>query len=362
MNPLRRIGVHAAAKIARGSSANHPMKAFDVSILILNWNGSAMLAQFLPSCLTSSQRYDVEVVVIDNASSDDSASVVAQTFGDTVRWLAHPDNLLFCRGYNRAIEGLNSRYVVLLNNDVAVTPHWLDPLVARMDAEPDLAALQPKMKAHADPISFEYAGACGGYVDPYGYPYARGRVFDTVEQDVGQYDSPVDVDWASGAAMLVRTEIWKELGGLDERFGMHMEEIDWCLRARRAGYRIGVVPESVVYHVGGASLASGNPRKVYYNHRNSLWMLYMHTGTLDWPKVSRIRFLLDMIAMLRALCLGRAQEARSIYRARRDAMRALGRHDGHTQTLPSTSGYRGSIVWAYYGKRLKTVKQLLVTM
>lgn len=359
MNPLGRIGVHADAKIARGSSVNHPMKAFDVSILILNWNGSAMLRQFLPGCLTSSQRYHVEVVVVDNASSDDSASLVAQSYGDAVRWLGHPENLLFCRGYNRAIEGLNSRYVVLLNNDVAVTPHWLDPLVARMDAEPDLAALQPKINAYADPTSFEYAGACGGYVDPYGYPYARGRIFDTVEQDVGQYDSAVDVDWASGAAMLVRTDIWNELGGLDERFGMHMEEIDWCLRARRAGYRISVVPESVVYHVGGASLASGNPRKVYYNHRNSLWMLYKHTGTHDWTKVARVRCVLDVIAMLRALCLGRAQEARSIYRARRDALKALGPHDGHEQTLTSTAGHVGSIVWAFYGKRLRTVKQLL---
>ena len=288
-----------------------------VSIVIVSWNGRGLLEQFLPSVLATDYP-DFEVVVADNASTDGTAGWLADAH-PAVRVVRHPENWLFARGNNVAVAQTDAPYVCLLNNDVETPAGWLSPLVAVLEDGGDVGAVQPKLLQHTDRVRFEYAGASGGFLDAVGYPFARGRVFSTLEDDEGQYDDARDVCWATGACLLIRRSAFEDAGGLDERFEMHMEEIDLCWRLWRAGWRIRVEPESTVYHLGGASLAQGNPRKTYLNFRNSLLMLYKNTPAAEWARVFRKRKLLDTLALARGLFAGGPAEASAIRRAYRDA-------------------------------------------
>lgn len=330
-----------------------------VSIIIVTWNAKALLQQCLPSVVATDYP-DLEIILADNASEDGSADWVAAAF-PSVKIVRHPENWAFCRGNNAAIPHATGQYVLLLNNDVEVPPSWLRPLVAAMEADPQVAAVQPKLLQHQVRTAFEYAGASGGFLDAYGYPFTRGRLFFTLEPDHGQYDDARDVFWATGAALLLRRSALDEVGLLDEQFFMHMEEIDLCWRLQRAGYRVRVEPTSEVYHIGGASLPQGNPRKAYYNFRNSLLMLYKNLPPAAWRKVFPQRAALDGVAMLRALASGNRAEAKAIGQAYLDAqrMKAAYHHqrpqNDHTPVLPP---YRGSIVVDYFLRGRKRFSDL----
>lgn len=243
------------------------------AVVILNWNTENFLLKFLPGLLDSvTKAADAEVIVADNASTDGSLSVMKNSFPD-VRTIRFDMNLGFTGGYNRAFAELEAEYFVLINSDIEVTEGWLQPLVDWMDTHPDCSACAPKLKSWQNREMFEYAGAAGGYIDHYGYPFCRGRVLKKTEPDHGQYDTPSDVFWATGACLMVRSSVFRKLGGLDERFFAHMEEIDLCWRMQLNGYRICVVPQSTVYHVGGGTLPQTSPFKLFLNYRNNLLML-----------------------------------------------------------------------------------------
>ncbi len=320
-----------------------------VSIIIVSWNALPLLKQCMPSVVATDYP-DLEIILADNASTDGSAEWVEATFPD-VKIVRHPENWLFCRGNNAAVPHATGDYIVLLNNDIETPPAWLRPLVAAMEAAPDVAAVQPKLLQYDQRDHFEYAGAAGGFLDRYGYPFTRGRVFFTLEKDEGQYDEARDVDWATGAALLLRRAALDEVGLLDERFEMHMEEIDLCWRLWRHGYRVRVEPTSRVYHIGGGSLAQGSPRKVYYNFRNSLLMLYKNLPPARWRLLFPVRLLLDTVAMLRALISGRPRETAAILRAYRDARRLRRTYTADRPAASETKAppsYRGTIVVDYF--------------
>jgi len=274
-----------------------------------------MLRKYLPSVIKYTQ---AEIIVADNGSTDDSIAVLVSEFPD-VRRIILEKNYGFAEGYNRAIEQVDSEYIVLLNSDVEVTEGWLEPLLDYMNAHPEVASVQPKIRSWLHRDLFEHAGAAGGYINALGYPYCRGRILWHVEQDKGQYDSIVNVDWTSGACMCVRTKVYKELGGLDAAFFAHMEEIDLCWRMRNAGWKLACVPQSLVYHLGGGSLAYENPRKTYLNHRNNLLMIYKNKKH-PWG-VLFVRFFLDYAAALFYLIQRRPKAAKAVFAARRDYLR-----------------------------------------
>ena len=295
-----------------------------VSVIILNWNGveHGFLRRYLPSVVKHSTLEGTEVVVADNGSTDQSLDVLREEF-PSVRVIALDQNYGFAEGYNRAIARTESQYVVLLNDDVEVTPGWLEPLVAHMESHPLTAALQPKILADADRTRFEYAGAAGGYLDRHGYPYCRGRIFDTVEADQGQYDTATTVMWASGACLFVRRDLYLQAGGLDARFFAHMEEIDLCWRLRRMGMELYCIPASTVYHLGGGSLPQGNPKKTRLNFRNSLLMLYKNLPPRRRSRMLFVRRLLDLVAALNYVAHGQLDQARAIRDAHREASQMI---------------------------------------
>jgi len=277
-----------------------------------------MLRTYLPSVVSCTDIEGCEVIVADNGSTDCSLEVLSKDF-PMVKTIVLDKNYGFAEGYNRAIARVESDYIVLLNSDVEVTDGWLSPLLDYMDAHPEVAAVQPKIRSWRNKSFFEHAGAAGGFVNALGYPYCRGRVLWHVEEDKGQYDSITDVDWTSGACMCVRTKVYKDCGGLDASFFAHMEEIDLCWRMRNAGWRLVCIPSAVVYHLGGGSLAYESPRKTYLNHRNNLLMIYKNKQH-PWG-VLFIRFFLDYAAAFLYLLQGRPAACKAVYEARRDYRR-----------------------------------------
>jgi GT2 family glycosyltransferase len=273
-----------------------------VGIVIVNWNGRRWLEQFLPA-LMSGETDLFDVFVVDNASSDDSVAFLAMQYPE-VKILQQTTNLGFAAGNNAALPVVQNPYILLLNSDVEVTEGWLKPLLLTMQLDLELAAVQPKIRAWHARGHFEYAGASGGFIDAYGYPFCRGRIFDVLEADQGQYDTPMDVFWTSGACMLIRKEVVDKIGLFDDTFFAHMEEIDFCWRAQNHGWKLAVVPTSTVYHVGGGTLPKGNPRKVYYNFRNGLLMLLKNLPSRSLFGVIFIRLILDGVAAIRALVGG----------------------------------------------------------
>lgn len=286
-------------------------------VVILNWNGAEFLSKFLPK-VRASVPDEVCVVVADNGSTDTSESVVCGIKG--VEWLPLGENYGFAEGYNRALEGMDGEVFVLLNSDVEPAEGWLEPLVERLEAEPEVAAVQPKILSESNRKMFEYAGASGGYIDLYGYPFCRGRIMSTVEEDKRQYDSGAKVFWASGACMAIRAEAWRKAGGLDGTYFAHMEEIDLCWRLQIMGYEIEVCPQSVVYHVGGGTLPKSSPKKIYLNFRNSLAMLYKCLPEEEMWRLRRRR-MMDWLSWGVYVLCGRWSFARSVRRAHRDARR-----------------------------------------
>ena len=294
----------------------------DISVVILNWNGSAMLQRFLPSVIRYSE--EAEIIVADNGSTDHSIDLLQEKF-PSVRILPFRENYGFAEGYNRAIQQIETPYVLLLNDDVEVTPHWLKPLLTFMNHHPEVAACQPKILSETNREVFEYAGACGGFIDHLGYPYCRGRIFNHVEKDRGQYDQVCPIFWATGAALLVRTDVFRKEGGLDKRFFAHMEEIDFCWRLRSRNYGIYCIPQSTVYHVGGGTLPKSHPRKTFLNFRNNLLMLYKNLPEERLNSTLRIRYFLDLVAALKMLLSGQAKESMAIVKALRTFFKI--RHD-----------------------------------
>lgn len=286
-----------------------------VAVVILNWNGRGLMEEFLPSVVACTPGEWADVIVADNGSTDDSIEMLEAKF-PTVGIIRLDNNYGFAEGYNQALQHVRHEYTVLLNSDVEVTPGWLDAPIAAMDADANIAAVQPKIRAQRNKDYFEYAGAAGGFIDRYGYPYCRGRVLHIVEKDLGQYDTPADLLWATGACLFVRTAVYKEAGGLDAGFFAHQEEIDLCWRLRSRGYRLVCTPTSVVYHVGGATLSVESPRKTFLNFRNNLLMLYKNLPEKDLKHVMRARFWLDYIAALKFLLTGHLPNARAVYEAR----------------------------------------------
>ncbi len=286
----------------------------EISVVILNWNGKSFLAQFLPSVVQHSDFPGTEVVVADNGSSDDSVAFIKEHF-PSVRIITLEKNYGFAMGYRKALDAIHARYYVLLNSDVEVTPGWLVPLYHIMEQHPQMGACMPKILSHSQRDHFEYAGASGGYIDRFGYPFCRGRILNQIEQDKGQYDEFAEVFWASGACMFVRATAYEYAGGLDAAFFAHMEEIDLCWRMHRTGWKIAVVPSSEVFHVGGGTLPNNNPGKLYLNYRNSLFMLFKNLPVFQLIPVVFIRMILDGLSAFLYLAQGNARFFFAVIRA-----------------------------------------------
>ena len=329
-----------------------------IAVVILNFNGAEMLRAFLPSVVDYSP--EAEVIVADNCSTDASAQVMREEF-PAVRYIQLEKNYGFADGYNRALAQVEAEYFLLLNSDVEVTQGWLAPMLEYMESHPGVAACQPKLLSYKNKKEFEYAGACGGFIDKYGYPYCRGRIFDTVEEDKGQYDSVAELFWATGAALMIRAEDYRAAGGLDGTFFAHMEEIDLCWRLRSRGRGIVCIPQSCVYHVGGATLNKSNPRKTYLNFRNNLLMLYKNLPENELSHVMFVRALLDYVAAFKSLLSGDAAGCRAVLQARRDFRRIKRdysdlRRENLEKCVEADVKERTSfsILWKYYaeGRRL----------
>ena len=310
------------------------------AVVILNWNTEGFLREFLPGLLRSVEKVGgAEVIVADNASTDGSTKVMAEEFPE-VRTIVLEKNFGFTGGYNKAFEKIESDLFVLINSDIEVTDGWLEPLVRWMQEHPECGACAPKLHSWHDRDMFEYAGAAGGYLDRYGFPFCRGRIMNRLEHDHGQYDTPADVFWATGACLMVRSEVFRRLGGLDDRFFAHMEEIDLCWRMQLEGYKVTVVPESMVYHVGGGTLPATSPFKLYLNFRNNLMMLennlartfalmYRHEGMEAGKAAAKaagrarrriaVRKILDMMAAAVYLITFRTDCFRYVLKAHKDA-------------------------------------------
>lgn len=324
------------------------------SVVILNWNGAEMLRKYLPSVLQYTILPDTEIVVADNGSSDNSVDILKKEF-PSVRIIPLRYNLGFAEGYNQAIQQVKSEYIVLLNSDVEVTADWLSPLLDYMDAHPEVAAAQPKIRSWRQRERFEHAGAAGGYLDRLGYPYCLGRILGDVAEDKGQFDTTTDVLWATGACLCIRREVYTDQGGLDGDFFAHMEEIDLCWRLNCRGYRIVCIPESVVYHLGGGSLGYESPKKTYLNFRNNLLMIYKNMPAARLWRVALWRWVLDYAAMAHLLVTGKVRNAWAVVQARWDYHVMKRRYKEKRQEnmakatvpYPSTITNR-SILWDYY--------------
>jgi len=283
------------------------------AVVILNWNGREFLRKFLPSVLAHSLDC-AEVIVADNASTDSSIEFLQNNFPE-VRIITNRTNGGFARGYNEALAEVEADYYILLNSDIEVTPNWIQPVIDMMENDKSIAACQPKLRSYHDRTKFEYAGAAGGFIDEYGYPFCRGRIFQHLETDHGQYDDALEIFWATGACMFVRADLYKKLGGFDEDFFAHMEEIDFCWRLKNSGYKIMYCPDSVVFHVGGGTLPKKSSQKTYLNFRNNLSLLYKNLPSHLLLPVFSVRFPLDGIAAFKFLLDGGFRDFYAVLRA-----------------------------------------------
>ena len=321
----------------------------DIAIVILNWNGKALLEKFLPSVTKHSK--GAVVYVADNASTDDSVAFVSENFPE-VKLIQNTENGGYAKGYNDALQQVDEPVFCLLNNDIEVTKNWLKPIIATFNAEPFTAIIQPKLLDYNNRSHFEYAGAAGGFVDKYGYPFCRGRIFDTIEKDSGQYDDTTSIFWASGACLFIRKSAFKILNGFDETYFAHMEEIDLCWRAHSHNLQIRYVGKSTVYHVGGATLNNLSPRKTYLNFRNSLFTLVKNTNTNVFIRTV-IRMKLDAVAALRFLLQFKPAHSFAVLRAHLSFYSNLNQILKQRKFLPKRGDYYrvNSIVWSYFIKK-----------
>jgi len=335
-----------------------------VAVVILNWNGQKLLEQFLPFIISYTDSRLADIIVADNCSTDDSLEYIKQNFTE-VQLITLSENYGYAEGYNKALAEISHEYVVLLNSDVEVTDNWLQPMIAFLDNNKGVAAVQPKILAQRNKDYFEYAGAAGGFIDKYGYPFCRGRILSSVEKDINQYDNPIDIFWASGACLVIRLDIFKEAGGFDSSFFAHMEEIDLCWRLNARGKRVVCIPQSVVYHVGAATLSEESPRKTLLNFRNNLLMIYKNVPDKEAKKILRIRSILDGVAALQMLLSGKTQNAKAVFQARKEFKRiktdySITREQNLVKTVKSSikTIYPKSVLYSYYLKGLKSFSKL----
>jgi len=333
-----------------------------VAIVILNWNGRSFLQKFLPSVIANSSE-DAEVIIADNASTDSSIEYLEQNHPE-IRVIKHPLNGGFAKGYNDALTQINNEYYVLLNTDIEVTPGWIKPLVRLMDSDRRIAACQPKIKSYYNRNYFEYAGAAGGFVDKFGYPFCRGRMFQTIEEDTGQYDSETEIFWATGACMVVRASLYHRFGGFDNDFFAHMEEIDFCWQLKNAGYMIMFCPTSVVYHVGGGTLPKKSSLKTYLNFRNNLTLIFKNIPTERIISVFVTRWIFDWIAAIKFLLDGGIADFISVLKAHNYFIRTLPKQLRKRRKISQSfvSGiYKNNLVVHYFLRGKKRFTDLNAT-
>lgn len=335
------------------------------SIIIVSWNALEHLKTFLPSVMQT-EYTDLEILLADNASDDSSVKWVKERFPE-IKVHTFDKNYGYCGGNNRGAKHARGDILVFLNNDVKVAPDWISQLNNCFLEHPESAAIQPKMRSYKQPEKFEYAGAAGGFLDKYGFPFCRGRIFDIVEKDNGQYDDSTEILWASGAALAIRREQFVELGGFDEHFEFHMEEIDLCWRLWNQGYTVRFCPKSMVYHLGGGSLPMDSPRKVYYNYRNNLIMLWKNCSDDSLVQRFSVRYFLDIVAAFRCLFIGKWREVRAIIRAHFHFWKSFDQSRQKRQILQEerkishdpASLLPLNLIWEYFGKNKRTFSELM---
>ena len=340
------------------------MKMKKVAVIILNWNGAQLLRRYMPTVIAGTDDTIADIIVADNGSTDDSVQILREEFPG-VKVLEFDKNYGFAEGYNLAIGQTMYPYTVLLNSDVRTPQGWLNPLLDYMEAHPDVGAVMPKLLHDCDDGKqmFDYAGAAGGYIDCHGYPYCRGRVFDYVEDDHGQYDDgPKSVFWATGACLMVRSQLYQDVGGLDKDFFAHMEEIDMCWRIRLAGSELMMVPTSHVFHLGGGSLAYGNPQKTFLNFRNNLLLLHKNLPVGEGKRLLFIRRLMDTLAFGMALTKGHFGDAWAIIRAHYDFRRKRSNYKSQptVNLLSQLPEERVNIITAHYLRGVKRFTDLAI--
>lgn len=329
------------------------------AVVILNWNGRKFLEKFLPSVITFSKE-DAEIIIADNASSDDSLEFMQKEYPE-IRVIKNAENGGFSKGYNDALSQIDADFYVLLNSDIEVTPHWIKPIITLMESDKSIAVCQPKLLSYAEPEKFEYAGAAGGFIDKYGYPFCRGRIFQNLETDNGQYDNVCEVFWASGAAMFVRAELYHKFGGLDNDFFAHMEEIDFCWRLKNEGYKVMYCPDSKVFHVGGGTLPKNNSKKTYLNFRNNFYLLYKNLPSDKLFKVFIIRLLLDFVAGIKFLTEGGYKDLFAVVKAHFSFYFSIKKNFKKRKSISQknvTEMYNGNIVWEHYIRKKKLFSEL----
>lgn len=330
-----------------------------IAVVILNWNGISLLREFLPGVLHHTPQEKAEIYVADNGSTDESTAWLRENH-PRVKVIELKQNHGFSKGYNLALQQIDARYYVLINSDIEVTPNWLDPCIRRLEEDQEVAAVQPKILSHTKRSEFEYAGAAGGYIDRWGYPFCRGRILYVTEKDNGQYDQPVSVLWATGACLFIRSDAFHKAGGFDDDFFAHMEEIDLCWRLKNQGWKIGVEPAATVYHLGGATLSYQSPRKVYLNFRNNLWMLMKNLPSGRLAAVMLVRMILDGVAAIHFLLTGKTEAFVAVWKAHMAFYSTLGRFLGKRRELLKKAVkrnhpeiFRGSMVYRFYIRKQK---------
>ncbi|MGF7081631.1 glycosyltransferase family 2 protein [Mucilaginibacter sp. UYCu711] len=338
---------------------NHPK----VAIVILNWNGLKHLRQFLPSVLTSTWP-NLDIVVGDNASVDGSVEFIQTTYPN-IRIIQNDANYGFTGGYNRVLAQVEADYYILLNSDVEVHPGWIEPVITLMESDPLIAVAAPKIKSYNQKNYFEHAGAAGGFIDSFGYPFCRGRIVNETEQDNGQYEQSGEIFWASGASMFIKKKYWDEAEGFDEQFFAHMEEIDLCWRLKNGGYKVMYCAQSEIFHLGGGTLTAENPFKTYLNFRNNLLLIKKNLPFWKAFIVLGFRYVLDFAALLRFLTEGKRKDAWAVSRAHQYFIRHIFENGSHASSThlkkynPRLTGmYHGSIMWAFFIKKLRKFTDL----
>lgn len=335
----------------------------DIAIVILNWNTKKQLETFLPSIINHSRDESVEVIVADNGSNDGSAEFLRDHY-PYLRTIIFDRNHGFTGGYNKALAQIEARYYVILNSDIEVTEDWLTPLKKCLEEDDRVAGCMPKVKSYHKREYFEYAGAAGGFIDQLGYPFCRGRIMDVVEKDKGQYGEMSDIFWATGACMFIRADLFHQLGGFDDDFFAHMEEIDLCWRLKKLGYTIKYVPDSVVYHVGGGTLPNENPFKLFLNYRNNLFLLYKNLPDKKLFPVLFVRILMDWLSAFMFLLQGKTRNFVAVFKAHRRFVGSLKSLKRKRESNPPSKEmlpgqiFPGSIVYQYFLKGRRRFSQL----
>ncbi len=335
-----------------------------IAIVILSWNGKELFDTFLPSVIQYSNSENIEIIIADNGSTDKSVEHLKR-FYPSINIIELKKNYGFAEGYNQALKHVDAEYLILLNSDVQVTENWIEPCIQLFDADEKLAAIQPKILSYNKPKYFEYAGAAGGFIDKYGYPFCRGRILNRVEEDTGQYNQPSLIFWATGACMFVRAKAYKTAGGFDGDFWAHMEEIDLCWRLKNQGYKIAYEPKSVVYHLGGGTLSYGSPKKIYLNFRNNLYMLFKNLPKHQFTRIFFARMVLDGVAAAKFILGFNYREFWAVIKAHASFYRNLGkliqkREVTQKQVIVKNHPevYPKSIMWKFFIQKIRKFSDL----